>query len=94
MQYFKMLAIALRSPGSIPGCAAKISIMAVYNIPIAWNSYVRIPVEADNLQAAVEAALKKFMTIPDDNYLSFSVDEIIMEETGESFDFDKATQTL
>lgn len=56
--------------------------MKTYNIPILWQSYMRVEVEADNLQEATEQALKKFLAIPDDNYLddSFEVDEIIFEE--------------
>ena len=53
-----------------------------YYIPILWESYKRIPVEADNLQDAVIKALKQFLSEPDDNYLddSFEIDNIIKEE--------------
>lgn len=53
-----------------------------YNIPILWESYKRIPVEADNLQDAVVKALKQFLSEPDDNYLeeSFKIDDIIDSE--------------
>lgn len=56
--------------------------MKTYNIPIAWQSYKRIPIQAENLQEAVKLALKQFLSEPDEQYIedSFEVDEIIREE--------------
>ncbi len=64
--------------------------MQTYNIPISWESYKRIQVEAENLQEATEKALKIFLAEPDELYLddSFEIDKYIQEETGETFDFD------
>lgn len=64
--------------------------MQTYNIPIRWESYKRIQVEAENLQEATEKALKIFLAEPDELYLddSFEIDKYIQEETGETFDFD------
>jgi hypothetical protein len=61
-----------------------------YNIPIKWESYKRISVEAENLQEATEKALKIFLAEPDDLYLddSFEIDKFIEEETNETFDMD------
>jgi hypothetical protein len=65
-------------------------ILKNYNIPIKWESYKRISVEAENLQEATEKALKIFLDEPDDLYLddSFEIDKIIEEETNETFDTD------
>lgn len=63
-----------------------------YNIPIVWQSYKRISVQAENLQEAVKLAVKQFLSEPDDLYLedSFEIDEIVKEEhPGENFDLDK-----
>ena len=59
-----------------------------YNIPIKWESYKRISVEAENLQEATEKALKIFLDEPDYLYLddSFEIDKFIEEETNETFD--------
>lgn len=67
-----------------------------YDIPISWESYKRISVEAENLQEAVEKALKIFLHEPDDLYIddSFKVDEVIEEETGETFDEDLAIDVV
>ena len=53
-----------------------------YSIPITWESYKRVEVEADNLQDAVIKGLKQFLSEPDDEYIedSFDVDDIIFEE--------------
>ena len=61
-----------------------------YNIPIKWESYKRISVEAENLQEATEKALKIFLAEPDDLYLddSFEIDKFVEEETNETFDMD------
>jgi hypothetical protein len=61
-----------------------------YNIPIKWESYKRISVEAENLQEATEKALKIFLDEPDDLYLddSFEIDKFVEEETNETFDMD------
>ena len=63
--------------------------MKEYSIPIVWESYKRIKVEADNLQEAVELALKQFLSEPDDKYIedSFGIDEIIYDENPDE-DFD------
>lgn len=67
-----------------------------YNIPISWESYKRYKVNASNLEDAVEKALKQFLAEPDDNYIndSFEIDEIIYEETDESFDIHKIYKQL
>lgn len=67
-----------------------------YNIPIVWQSYKRIPVQAENLEEAVKLALKQFLSEPDDLYIedSFEIDEIIYEETDESFDIHKIYKQL
>ena len=56
--------------------------MKTYKIPIRWESYKRIEVEADNLQSAIHLALKQFLSEPDDLYLedSFEIDNILEEE--------------
>ena len=61
-----------------------------YNIPIKWESYKRISVEAENLQEATEKALKIFLDEPDELYLddSFEIDKFVEEETNETFDMD------
>ncbi len=68
-----------------------------YNIPISWESYKTIPVEAENLQEAVEKALKQFLSEPDETYIddSFLIDGIVEENyPDESFDLDKAIENL
>lgn len=56
--------------------------MPKYDIPIRWESYKRISVEADNLKEASIKAVKEFLEIPDDNYIndSWELDEILNEE--------------
>ena len=56
--------------------------MKTYKIPIRWESYKRVEVEADNLQEAIIKALKQFLSEPDDTYLddSFQFDEDYIEE--------------
>lgn len=56
--------------------------MSKYNIPIRWESYARISVEADNLKEACIKAVKEFLEIPDDNYIndSWELDEILDDE--------------
>jgi hypothetical protein len=56
--------------------------MKEYNIPIRWESYKRISVEAENLQSAVYLALKQFLAEPDELYIndSFEIDEIVEED--------------
>lgn len=72
--------------------------MKKYKIPIYWESYIRIEVEAENLQEAAEKALKQFLAIPDDNYLedSFEVDNQIIEEDypEESLDYEKLFNSI
>jgi hypothetical protein len=66
--------------------------MKTYNIPIVWQSYKRIPVEAENLQEAITLALKQFLSEPDDLYIedSFEIDEILGEDyPEETFDLNK-----
>lgn len=63
-----------------------------YNIPIVWQSYKRIPVQAENLEEAVKLALKQFLSEPDDLYIedSFEIDEILKDEyPDEKFDLNK-----
>lgn len=56
--------------------------MTEYSIPIRWESYQRIKVQASNLNEACVLALKQFLNIPDENYIddSFLIDEIILED--------------
>jgi len=71
--------------------------MKNYSIPITWQSYKRVEVEADNLEEAVTKALKQFLSEPDDTYIqdSFEIDEIIHEEVPEEdFDIDKVINKL
>ena len=70
--------------------------MKTYKIPIKWESYKRIQVEAENLQEATEKALKIFLAEPDELYLddSFEIDKYIQEETDETFDFDLAIENI
>lgn len=67
-----------------------------YDIPIRWESYKRYKVIANTLEGAVLKALKQFLSEPDDNYLedSFEIDEIIYDETDESFDIHKIYKQL
>ena len=67
-----------------------------YNIPIRWESYKRYKVIANTLEDAVLKSLKQFLSEPDDNYLedSFEIDEIIYEETDETFDIHKIYKQL
>lgn len=71
--------------------------MKQYKIPITWQSYEVFSVEAENLQEAVEKALKEFLTIPDDKYLqdSFEIDNILEDDyPNEEYDFHEALQKL
>ena len=56
--------------------------MKTYKIPIRWESYKRIEVDADNLQSAIYLALRQFLSEPDDLYLedSFEIDNILEDE--------------
>lgn len=69
-----------------------------YEIPIYWECYRTFNVEANTLQEAVAKAVKDFLTIPDDDYLSdsFGVDqEILVEEYPlEEYDETKALKAL
>lgn len=67
-----------------------------YNIPISWESYKRYKVIANTLEDAVLKALKQFLSEPDDKYIddSFEIDEIIYEETDETFDIHKIYKQL
>jgi len=64
--------------------------MKDYNIPIIYQSCKNFHVEAENLQEAVEKALKQFFSEPDEMYIedSFEIDGIVLED-GEDFDMDK-----
>lgn len=71
--------------------------MKKYSIPITWESYQRFDVESENLQEAVQEALKQFLSIPDESYLedSFQIDESIeYNYPDEKFDLDKITERL
>lgn len=66
--------------------------MKDYNIPILWQSYMRINVKANNLEEAVKLALREFLSQPDEHYLedSFEIDSILDEEyPDETFDIHK-----
>lgn len=68
-----------------------------YNIPIVWQSYKRIPVQAENLEEAVKLALKQFLSEPDDLYIedSFEIDEILRDDyPDEDFDLNKILQEI
>lgn len=71
--------------------------MKIYNIPIVWQSYERFSVQAENLEQAVEIALKEFLAIPDDNYIddSFEIDEMLSDDyPDEEFDLNKILEKL
>ena len=70
--------------------------MKTYEIPIKWESYKRVKVEASNLQEATEKALKVFLDEPDDLHLddSSEIDKFIEEETGETFDNDLTIENV
>lgn len=66
--------------------------MKTYNIPIVWQSYKRISIQAENLEEAVKLALKQFLSEPDDLYIedSFEIDEILGDDyPDEAFDLNK-----
>ncbi len=56
--------------------------MKTYSIPLNWESYTRIEVNAESLQEAVNKAIDMFLSIPDENYLDgpLVVDSILEEE--------------
>jgi len=66
--------------------------MPTYKIPITWESYTRIEVEADDLQEALKKAYAKFLTIPDENYIEDSAefDTVVFEEHNEEADPERA----
>lgn len=71
--------------------------MKTYNIPIVWQSYKRIPVQAENLEEAIKLALKQFLSEPDDLYIedSFEIDEILGDDyPDEDLDLNKIFQEL
>ena len=71
--------------------------MKTYNIPIVWQSYKRVPVQAENLEEAIKLALKQFLSEPDDLYVddSFEIDEILGEDyPGEKFDLNKILKEI
>ena len=53
-----------------------------YKIPIIWEAYRKYTVEAENLQEAIEIALKQFLSEPDEEYIddSFSIDSILEDD--------------
>lgn len=54
-----------------------------YKIPLIWECYRNITVEAESLQEAAEIAIQQFMNEPDDDYVDDSVDidmDIIHED--------------
>ena len=71
--------------------------MKTYKIPVRWESYKRIEVEADNLEDAILLALKQFISDPDELYLedSFEIDSILDEEyPDENYDINKIYNKL
>jgi hypothetical protein len=69
----------------------------IYKIPIVWESYGVFNVEADSLEEAVTEALRKFLSIPDENYIddSFEIDEIIKENyPNETYNINKVIELL
>lgn len=68
-----------------------------YSIPIFWQSYKRVEVEAENLQDAALKALRQFLSEPDELYLedSFEIDPYIEEEIpDEKIDYKKLYEDL
>jgi hypothetical protein len=68
-----------------------------YSIPIRWESYKRIEVEAEDLQSAICLALKQFLSEPDDYYLddSTEVDSFVKEEyPNETYNIDEVWEKL
>ena len=68
-----------------------------YKIPIVYQRMETFEVEAENLQDAIEKALKTFLVIPDEHYLedSFEVDGIIEDNyPDEDFDMSKAMENI
>lgn len=71
--------------------------MKEYSIPIVWQSYKRIDVEAEDLQSAIYQALKQFLAEPDETYLcdSFELDGIIHDEyPDEDYNYEKIINNL
>lgn len=71
--------------------------MKEYNILITQQSYKRYKVKVNNLEEAVELALKQFLSEPDEQYIddSFEIDNIIHNEVpNENFDINKIIQEL
>ena len=71
--------------------------MSKYSIPIVWESYKRIEVEAENLQEGVKKALKQFLSEPDEEYIndSFQIDEILRDECpDEDFDINQILEEI
>ena len=71
--------------------------MKKYDIPITWQSIKTYTVEAENLQQAVEMALKQFIYEPDEQYIedSFEINDIIQDwYEDEKYDVGKAIQKL
>lgn len=71
--------------------------MKTYNIPIIWQSYKRISVQAENLEEAVKLALKQFLSEPDDLYIedSFEIDNMLSDDyQDEDFDLNKILQEI
>lgn len=66
-----------------------------YTIPIIFQKIDYYKIEADNLQEAVEKALKEFWSKPEEGYLedSFEIDSILEDNyPNETYDLDKAIQ--
>lgn len=69
-----------------------------YNIPITWQNYRTFTVEADNLQEALNKAVKEFMSITDEYYIDDSIqfdDDSLFEDYGdEEFDLNESFSLL
>lgn len=68
-----------------------------YKIPITWQSFQEFEVEAETLEKAILIALKKFMSINDDNYIddSWEIDGIIYDNyPNEKFNINDITEEL
>lgn len=50
-----------------------VSAMGVYDIPLIWQSYGKVTVEAESLREAIEYALGPECPLPEGNYLDDSV---------------------
>lgn len=57
------------------------SVMGTYRIPLVWQVYGKVEVEATSLQKAIDYALGPECPLPEGDYLdeSVEVDEVVLE---------------